>query len=624
MSTPHSSKTKRKNKRTSLPHVGVDLEAGVAVREKEKRSKRGVATRSFRSAKEFIYNSSSDKDKNVKEDLETTKSNSPFVIRAVRENTRSPRNRSRSTNPKIKIGHKKTPYDTYSRITSNIFNAMELDEETQKNLFSIIKKSSGMKKIKQQNVMSQAGKTAFENIEIDIKLTRIDQKSHTAALLIQSCYRSHLARKKFVSNIAEYQQAKIQSFHDLCTKEKDFVMSLATLVSQYIVPLRTTQDKHLKKTYDNLSDVFESVENILGVHRTLLKTLYELPRESWPHLKGLGQVFTYIAPHWKIYGTYVHKFKFSLCFLEDSLDNNEHLREFVERKQQSSSLDLTMLLSLPLNHISGYSGHLKRIQELTPEDSPEHCSLLQAISITSETANFIGNSLAHAENLATIHRLRGQISVSADAESLFLELEQSNAKFVMEVSVDFIPPGSKKNHQGTLFIFDTICFAISQKGNSLKKVYHLKELSVEKNAQGNGFALFIIDEEKPSYNCVIEGIYISIILIAIVILNFIFCFVGTRTAFTLDPPDKCDFVVQNIQNLIAHNQLNRTFGVPIEVLIERDKQEDGIPIVLKDMVTFIEKEGIDTVGLFRVPGTATAIKKAKTIFNQCEGKLNNA
>ncbi|MCR9066798.1 MAG: RING-HC finger protein, partial [Cytophagales bacterium] len=43
---------------------------------------------------------------------------------------------------------------------------------------------------------------------------------------------------------------------------------------------------------------FSSVEKILAVHQTLLKTLYELPRESWPHLNGLGNVFTYISPHW--------------------------------------------------------------------------------------------------------------------------------------------------------------------------------------------------------------------------------------------------------------------------------------------------------------------------------------
>lgn len=62
------------------------------------------------------------------------------------------------------------------------------------------------------------------------------------------------------------------------------------------------------------------------------------------------------------------------------------------------------------------------------------------------------------------------------------------------------------------------------------------------------------------------------------------------------------------------------FGIPIEALIERDQQQDGVPIVIKDIIGFIEKRGIETVGLFRIPGTATAIKKAKTIFNECNGK----
>ena len=114
----------------------------------------------------------------------------------------------------------------------------------------------------------------------------------------------------------------------------------------------------------------------------------------------------------------------------------------------------------------------------------------------------------------------------------------------------------------------------------------------------------------------------------------------TKIQFIMENNDECDALTSAIQTLIAHNQRNRSkflfilipflfvsfflffffwkaFGVPIETLIERDKQK--IPTVVTTLVEFVEKEGINTVGLFRIPGTATSIKRVKTLFNQSNG-----
>lgn len=56
--------------------------------------------------------------------------------------------------------------------------------------------------------------------------------------------------------------------------------------------------------------------------------------------------------------------------------------------------------------------------------------------------------------------------------------------------------------------------------------------------------------------------------------------------------------------------------MPLQSLVDRDKPEDGIPIVIKDLVNFLRESGMDTQGLFRIPGTNTLIKKAKTSYNQ--------
>ena len=276
------------------------------------------------------------------------------------------------------------------RLSKHLFDAMGIDQETQWTLQNTMKKSSGAKRLKKKPVCSDFMKASLEMMKVEVIKMYEDQERQKAATVIQSVFRSYRQQKKFKNLSTDFNSSKIDSFHHLCNKEKDFVMSLATLISQYIVPLRVSSDKHLKKINCDLSDLFSNIENILEVHQTILKTLYELPRDSWPSLNGLGNVFTYISPHWKIYGSYVHSFKYSLETIEDLTDNNEHFRDFLEKKSQGLSTDLTMLLSLPLNHISVYGTCLKQILEETPDDTPEHNSLLQAISITTETSNFIG------------------------------------------------------------------------------------------------------------------------------------------------------------------------------------------------------------------------------------------
>ena len=93
----------------SLPG-SIDTVDGTEVpreREKEKK-KRSVATRSFRSAKEFIYSAGGDKN-TAKDELELSpRGQSAFVIRSPRDSARSPRTRKQGPLNRPKIGHKKT------------------------------------------------------------------------------------------------------------------------------------------------------------------------------------------------------------------------------------------------------------------------------------------------------------------------------------------------------------------------------------------------------------------------------------------------------------------------------------------------------------------------------------
>lgn len=110
MSLSSGKSKKKKSRMKSLPSVidTTHLPDREEVKEretsKEKRSARSVASRSFRSAKEFIYNSGTPKSSS---DTETN----GMVIRSPRESSRTPRNRTvkgSMNSSRLKAGHKKT------------------------------------------------------------------------------------------------------------------------------------------------------------------------------------------------------------------------------------------------------------------------------------------------------------------------------------------------------------------------------------------------------------------------------------------------------------------------------------------------------------------------------------
>lgn len=110
-------------------------------------------------------------------------------------------------------------------------------------------------------------------------------------------------------------------------------------------------------------------------------------------------MFTDFSPYFRVYGSFVNNFKLARDTLFECMGRNEAFTQFLDQKTMELSTDLNMLLSLPLNHIAGYELLLKRIIDATPADDPSVTSLLAAVSISSETTNFIANSLAKVDSV---------------------------------------------------------------------------------------------------------------------------------------------------------------------------------------------------------------------------------
>jgi hypothetical protein len=54
----------------------------------------------------------------------------------------------------------------------------------------------------------------------------------------------------------------------------------------------------------------------------------------------------------------------------------------------------------------------------------------------------------------------------------------------------------------------------------------------------------------------------------------------------------------------------------LEHIVEREEPEGNVPYVVQDLTNFLLKNGLDDMGLFRIPGTSTVVKKLRYEYNQ--------
>ena len=50
--------------------------------------------------------------------------------------------------------------------------------------------------------------------------------------------------------------------------------------------------------------------------------------------------------------------------------------------------------------------------------------------------------------------------------------------------------------------------------------------------------------------------------------------------------------------------------------MEREHSEGNVPHVVRDLIEYLVNYGLDDLGLFRIPGTSTVVKKLRNEYNQ--------
>lgn len=497
--------------------------------------------------------------------------------------------------PKGAVGQ---PYYAFVSLTNLLFDAIGFDSREREDLEQALLSTRRMKKLSEgEQLCNPRSVRRLRSMKKVVDEFKAGQHLQQAAVTVQSAYRRLQAKRRTDWIRHSFNAEKITAFHELMHRERSYVMNLATVVSQYIMPLQQSQNKHLRDITPEIKVIFGNIEAILNVHKNLMDALKHEAYVNWPLLSGLGQVFTDFAPYFRVYGSFVNNFKLARDTLFECMGRNEAFTQFLDQKTMELSTDLNMLLSLPLNHISGYELMLKRISDATPADDPSVTSLLAAVSISSETSNFIANSLAKAENIAQLHRVKKSI-VDSQVELDRLLAADSNLSFSNDTTVEVLQP--KKNLPGLLVELSThalLAKAATAKGPfKLLCSYPLESTKVQDEPTNPlAVTLYVANEEKSDYEDAEEG---------------------TKFTLLLPTPDKAARLCKDLQAAVAKNQQNKMFGVPLDVLVEREHAQDHIPRIVKDLVQYLRKHGLECTGLFRIPGTARIVKKLRSAYNQ--------
>lgn len=57
------------------------------------------------------------------------------------------------------------------------------------------------------------------------------------------------------------------------------------------------------------------------------------------------------------------------------------------------------------------------------------------------------------------------------------------------------------------------------------------------------------------------------------------------------------------------------FGVALQGLQSRNQSRNGIPLLVIEGINFLETKGLDTEGLFRIPGATSTVEETREMID---------
>ncbi|MDP2439059.1 MAG: hypothetical protein Q8P67_25210 [archaeon] len=194
-------------------------------------------------------------------------------------------------------------------------------------------------------------------------------------------------------------------FQELASTEQNYVTLLEAFLENYILPLSARmqgqgQSDGAREGWAELTAIFQSIQQLIPLHRTLSQTLHAL-EQSWAQDGCLGQVFTQLVPSLVVYATYNVQYN-DAREAYDLFVGDKPTAEFISqcdhnaKKKGHPLSSIASYLILPIQRLPRYSLLLGNLLGHTPALHPDHEALAESVLALESVNSHIDEALSEA------------------------------------------------------------------------------------------------------------------------------------------------------------------------------------------------------------------------------------
>jgi len=367
--------------------------------------------------------------------------------------------------------------------------------------------------------------------------------------------------------------------------ESAYVMTLMKLARMYEAPIR--KDELIPAA--DCNQIFSKVDSLLSLHKEMLLAI----RNSYDGFPStpVGKTLREILPKMKVYNAYLGNLNLAEETLDRCMKENSKFAKFVRGLDKEHGSTLGERLRDPAKKLNQYMMFIETYYKQTPPHAlAERRRLEEAADILEELLD----QTSEKENLAD--NLQKVMEIGDAVEGLDENLVLPDRRFIHEGALKMVGEGNSKAIGDYCILFNDMMLCVHAKSiRDRKFVFRMKIWmhQVTLNAEPEGSAsnsLQIVVQPTPD----------------------------KKSEYTLVASNKQDAEDWTLKfGDVARDvkRYRKVFGVPLQVLLKREKDSD-IPSLVEKSIKFIREYGLQLEGIFRLSGRASQVEKLRDQLDQ--------
>jgi len=352
-------------------------------------------------------------------------------------------------------------------------------------------------------------------------------------------------------------------------EEGNYVIALDSLVNSYAPALQ--QEEAIAGA--DVKALFSQCRELYDLHTGLLEDLKSCLKQ-WPE-PGLGISVMSHMKEFNIYQQFLLNAPEASQVLE-RLSSNKAFQNVVKQLERKEGHPKDLLLR-PLRRVEEIVFTLDAYYKSLPPASSERRVVEDARDGLQDLLDTMEQRESVAGNLEKV------MEIGLSIVGLEENIVRPDRRFIFEGAMKLTPDGSRKPIADYGFLFNDVLFfcCCSNKTYTYVNRVYMHTVSIVDQPDGKGSFELIAGEDK----------------------------------YVVTSPEKEDWVLYLGKVLREVERTRKVFGVPLKVLMKREKESD-IPAIVEKAIKFIYDYGLQKEGIFRQTGRSTQINKLKDSMNQ--------